>query len=170
MELFDASMPIKCLPCWLPSMRTAEERVTVRHPVASTSLSMYPPQVPVISPTMFGSLPNIEGFFGRLVGIGGVDPGTFAGAFRLNGAKNLEPGAINGATNARNADFDASRCSAEYVTEASLQPSALQHWFALNFDATENLESFNLKRSFVYIFSRAKRCVKRNYGRTITAT
>ena len=77
--------------------------------------------------------PNIEGFFGRLVGIGGVDPGTFAGAFRLNGAKNLEPGAINGATNARNADFDASRCSAEYVTEASLQPSALQTLVCIKF-------------------------------------
>ena len=70
--------------------------------------------------------PNIEGFFGRLVGIGGVDPGTFEGAFHLNGAKNLEPGAITGASNARNADFDASRCSSEYVTGANLQVSALQ--------------------------------------------
>lgn len=71
-------------------------------------------------------IPNIEGVFGRLVGKGGVDPGTFEGAFRLNGAKNLEPGAISGSTNARNADFDASRCSSEYATGANLQVSALQ--------------------------------------------
>lgn len=74
---------------------------------------------------MFGSLPNIEGVFGRLVGKGGADPGTFEGAFHLNGAKNLEPGATTGSPNARNADFDASRCSSEYVTGASLQPAAL---------------------------------------------
>lgn len=74
---------------------------------------------------MFGFSPNIEGFFGRLVGYGGIDPGPFEGAFRLNGAQNLDPGATGGSPNARNADFDASRCSSEYVTGASLQPAAL---------------------------------------------
>ena len=60
-------------------MRTEAERVTVRHPVASTSLSMYPPQVPVISPTMFGSLPNIEG---ELNTKGLEDSGIFTGVFK----------------------------------------------------------------------------------------
>lgn len=81
---------------------------------------------------MFGS-PNIEGFFGRLVGKGGVDPGTFEGAFRLNGSKSLEPGATSGATNARNADFDASRCSSEYVTGAKLQVLAVQTLACIKF-------------------------------------
>lgn len=73
---------------------------------------------------MFG--PNITGSFGRLTGTRGVDEGTFTGAFDLNGATNLSHGGSEGATNARNADFDASRCSVIYGETETVQPPAVR--------------------------------------------
>ena len=75
-------------------------------------------------PLMFG--PNITGYFGRLTGTRGVDEGTFSGAFALNGASNLSHGGQDSATNARNSDFDASRCSVIYGETETVQPSALR--------------------------------------------
>ena len=71
-------------------------------------------------------LPNITGYFGRLTGTRGVDEGTFSGAFALNGASNLSHGGQDSATNARNSDFDASRCSVIYGETETVQPSALR--------------------------------------------
>ena len=71
-------------------------------------------------------LPNITGYFGRLTGTRGVDEGTFSGAFALNGASNLSHGGQDSATNARNSDFDASRCSVIYGETETVQPFALR--------------------------------------------
>lgn len=73
---------------------------------------------------MFG--PNITGSFGRLTGTRGVDAGNFSGAFALNGASNLSHGGQDTATNARNSDFDASRCSVIYGETETVQPPALR--------------------------------------------
>ena len=73
-------------------------------------------------PLMVG--PNITGVFGRLSGLNGSDPGTFAGAFKVNGATNMSHGGDSGATNARNASFDASRSSATYGAISTVQPPA----------------------------------------------
>ena len=70
--------------------------------------------------------PNITGYFGRLTGTRGVDEGTFSGAFALNGASNLSHGGQDSATNARNSDFDASRCSVIYGETETVQPFALR--------------------------------------------
>ena len=70
------------------------------------------------------SRPNITGVFGRLSGLNGSDPGTFAGAFKVNGATNMSHGGDSGATNARNASFDASRSSATYGAISTVQPPA----------------------------------------------
>lgn len=75
-------------------------------------------------PVMFG--PNITGSFGRLTGTRGVDAGNFSGAFALNGASNLSHGGQDTATNARNSDFDASRCSVIYGETETVQPPALR--------------------------------------------
>ena len=71
-------------------------------------------------------LPNITGSFGRLTGTRGVDAGNFSGAFALNGASNLSHGGQDTATNARNSDFDASRCSVIYGETETVQPPALR--------------------------------------------
>lgn len=68
--------------------------------------------------------PNITGIFGRLSGRYGADPGTFTGAFRVDGATNLSHGGDSGATNARNASFDASISSATYGAGSTVQPPA----------------------------------------------
>ena len=73
---------------------------------------------------MFG--PNITGYFGRLTGTRGADEGTFSGAFAINGASNLSHGGQDSAANARNSDFDASRCSVIYGETETVQPSALR--------------------------------------------
>ena len=70
--------------------------------------------------------PNITGYFGRLTGTRGIDEGTFSGAFALNGSSNLSHGGQDGATNARNSDFDASRCSAIYQSIATVQPASMK--------------------------------------------
>ena len=72
-------------------------------------------------------LPNITGYFGRLTGSRGDDSGIFSGAFRINGATNLSHGGDSGATNARNSDFDASRCSAVYGTTETVQPASMRY-------------------------------------------
>lgn len=66
------------------------------------------------------SLPNITGEFGRLTGYNSSDPGTFTGAFSKKGNLNLSNGGTGSATNARQADFDASRVSSTYQDGAKV--------------------------------------------------
>ena len=107
-------------------MRTAEERVTVRHPVASTSLSMYPPQVPVISPTMFGRDPNISGEGSLANNIGLVrSSGVTTGCVTKGTSFQNSAHAVTD-LNANALKIDASINSAEYINDGHLQPSALQ--------------------------------------------
>lgn len=80
--------------------------------------------VPKFTSDVVGQCPNITGVFGRLSGLNGSDPGTFAGAFKVNGATNMSHGGDSGATNARNASFDASRSSATYGAISTVQPPA----------------------------------------------
>jgi len=70
-------------------------------------------------------LPNITGEFGRLTGYNGSDPGTFTGAFKTKGNLNLSNGGTASSTNARQADFDASRSSSIYGKSSTVQPPAL---------------------------------------------
>ena len=109
-------------------MRTEAERVTVRHPVASTSLSMYPPQVPVISPTMFGSLPNISGQMFFIAGA--VSNQTSAtGAFDYAGRTGTKAGAVwfdSGASNEDKIEFNSSSDNSIYSEGGTVQQAALQ--------------------------------------------
>lgn len=67
-------------------------------------------------------LPNVTGVLGRLTGEHNTDPGQFEGAFAVNSALNLNHGGVDGATNARNVDFDASRCSSIYGNSLNVTP------------------------------------------------
>lgn len=70
-------------------------------------------------------LPNITGLFGRVTGASSSDAGPFTGAFKSNGSLGLSHGGYSSYTNARNADFNASRSNSIYGNSDTVQPPAL---------------------------------------------